>query len=128
VSLRFRAAEPRAERGGYRVDGTQGSVLHEGGSLGGSSVLVVTGSGDAAREEVVDIGADWFGPGLAGTMGELLGAVEEGRPARHDARTALPGLALCFAALQSAGTGMPVVPGSVRRRPRLDARLDGVDT
>ena len=117
VSLRFRAAEPRAERGGYRVDGTQGSVLHEGGSLGGSSVLVVSGTGDAAHEEVLDIGTDWFGPGLAGTMGELLVAVEDGRPARNDARTALPGLALCFAAVESARTGMPVVPGTVRRRP-----------
>jgi predicted dehydrogenase len=120
VSLRFRAAEPRAERGGYRVDGTRGSVLHEGVSLGGSSVLVVTGSGQGAQEEVVGISADWFGPGMAGTMGELIAAVDEGRPARNDARTSLPGLALCFAAVESARTGMPVVPGTVRRRPRLD--------
>ncbi len=114
VSLRFRAAEPRAERGGYRVDGTHGSVLHEGGSLGGSSVLVVTGSGDAAKEEVVEIGSDWFGPGLAGTMGELLTALDEGRAPRNAARTALPGLALCFAAVEAARTGAVVAPGTVR--------------
>jgi predicted dehydrogenase len=117
VSLRFRAAEPRAERGGYRVDGVAGSVLHEGTSLGGPQVLVVSGDGPDAREAPVVVETDWFGPGMAGTMGELLAALDEGRVPRNAARTALPGLALCFAAVESARTGSAVRPGDVRRRP-----------
>ncbi len=124
VSLRFRAAEPRAEQGGYRVDGDQGSVFHEGRSLGGTRVVVVTGQTAAAmgggpgeQEEIVEVANDWFGPGMTGTMGELLAALDEGRAPRNAARTALPGLALCFAAVESARTGHSVVPGEVRRRP-----------
>jgi predicted dehydrogenase len=117
VSLRFRAAEPRAERGGYRVDGVLGSVLHDGASLGGPQVLMVSGDGPAARETPVGVETDWFGPGMAGTMGELLAALDEGRAPRNAARTALSGLALCFAAVGSARTGAPVRPGTVRRRP-----------
>lgn len=117
ASLVLRAAEPRAERGGYRVDGTLGSVLHEGLSLGGSRVSVVTGDGSEAAVEDVTTGADWFAPGMAGTMGELLLSVDEGRRPWNDARSALRGLALCFAAVESARTGLPVEPGTVRRRP-----------
>ena len=78
--------------------------------------MVVTGAGTDQQQEVVEVGTDWFGPGLAGTMGELL-AADEGRAPRNAARTTLPGLALCFAAVEAARTGDSVVPGTVRRRP-----------
>ena len=48
-------------------------------------------------------------------MGELLCAIEENRPPSNDARSALAGLSLCFAALTAADTGQPQVPGAVRR-------------
>ncbi|MFC8501219.1 Gfo/Idh/MocA family protein [Pedococcus sp. NPDC057267] len=117
VSLVLRAAEPRAEVGAYRVSGTAATLVHEGTSLGGEAVRIVTGEGEEQRTETVAIGADWFGPGMAGTMGELLLALDEGRPPVNDARSSLRGLSLCFAAVESARTGVPVVPGSVRRRP-----------
>ena len=117
VSLVFRAAEPRRERGAYRVDGTAATIVHDGASLGGTSVSLITGSGPGQAELEIPIGTDWFGPGMAGSMGELLCAIEENRPPRHSAESSMRGLALCFAALESARTGVPVVPGSVRRRP-----------
>lgn len=123
VSLRFRAAERRAERGGYRVDGQRGSVLHEGASLGGPCVAVVTGEGDDESGIVLEVATDWFGPGLTGTMAELLTALDEGRTPTNTARSSLPGLALCFAAVEAARTGHPVVPGDVRRRPGTGDRL-----
>jgi len=123
VSLRFRAAERRAERGGYRVDGERGSVLHEGASLGGPHIVVVNGEDDDESENVLEVATDWFRPGLTGTMAELLTALDEGRTPTNTARSALPGLALCFAAVEAARTGHPVVPGVVRRRPGTGDRF-----
>jgi predicted dehydrogenase len=117
ASLVLRAGEPRAERGAYRVDGTRASVVHEGLSLGGTTVRLVTGEPPHEVHEDIAIGADWFGPGMTGTMGELLLALDEERRPWNDARSALRGLALCFAAVESARTGRPVAPGAVRRRP-----------
>ena len=59
----------------------------------------------------------WFDSGFQGTMGELLCAIEEDREPSHSARNNLRSLELCFAALQSAETGQPVEPGSVRSLP-----------
>lgn len=59
----------------------------------------------------------WFNDGFHGAMGELLCAIEEGRPPANSARENLRGLALCFAAIQSADTHEPVVPGTVRVLP-----------
>ena len=117
VSLVLRAAEPRAEVGAYRVSGTSATILHEGASLGGDVVRIVTGEGDEQHTDSIPIGEDWFSPGMAGTMGELLLSLDEGRPPVNDARSSLRGLSLCFAAVESARTGVPTVPGSVRRRP-----------
>jgi predicted dehydrogenase len=116
-SLVFRAGEPRSERGAYRVDGTRGTALHEGASLGGSSVRIITGGDPEETVETVPTGEDWFGPGMAGTMGELLLSLDQDRAPSNSGRSALQGLSLCFAAVESAFTGRPVVPGTVRRRP-----------
>lgn len=120
VSMLFRAAEPRHERGGYRVDGTVATVTHEGGSLGGHGVCMITGRGPDETVTHIPIEADWFAPGMAGTMGELLSAVDDDRVPLHCAASSLRGLALCFAALESARTGLPVLSGTVRRRPKVD--------
>ena len=57
----------------------------------------------------------WFNDGFAGTMGELLVAIEEKREPLNGARGNLDSLALCFAAIQSAHTGQAVKPGAVRK-------------
>lgn len=53
----------------------------------------------------------WFPDGFHGTMGELLCALEEKRESTINARENLESLALCFAAVRSAETHQPVVPG-----------------
>lgn len=57
----------------------------------------------------------WFSDGFRGTMGELLLSIEEGRQASIHARNNLASLALCFAAIASADSGKPIVPGTIRR-------------
>jgi len=47
----------------------------------------------------------WFESGFVGTMGELLRAIEEGREPDNSARSNLPALELCFAALRSTDQG-----------------------
>jgi hypothetical protein len=44
-------------------------------------------------------------------------AIEENRTSTINARNNLRSLELCFAAVASAESGMPVAPGSVRRMP-----------
>ena len=59
----------------------------------------------------------WFPDGFHGSMGELLCAIEEGREPRNSARDNLHSLALCYAAIASAGEGVAKTPGTVRRLP-----------
>lgn len=61
----------------------------------------------------------WFNDGFRGAMGELLCAIEEDREPSNSARQNLASLALCFAAVKSAGTGRAQVPGAVRRLPTI---------
>jgi hypothetical protein len=60
---------------------------------------------------------NWFPDGFHGTMAELLRAIEEDREPANSAENNLQSLALCFAAVQSAETNQPQVPGKVRKLP-----------
>ena len=60
----------------------------------------------------------WFPDGFRGTMGELLNSIAANRISSINARDNLASLELCFAAIASAETGKPVVPGTVRQLPR----------
>jgi predicted dehydrogenase len=111
-TLAFRGGEPFGDLGEYRISGTRGAVEHRGRSLGGDTVSVETVDGNAT----VAISDDWFRYGLAGSMRALLGAVSDGRPLENSAASALRGLDVCFAALQSARSGASVVAGSVHTR------------
>ena len=115
ASLLFRASDRFAESGGYRVNGTKGLVTQSGLSLGGTSVSLHTADGVAT----IATGDDWFTHGLAGAMCELLAAVTANRRPSHDGLTALRGLEICFAALESARGGAAVMVGdSLARYPR----------
>ncbi|MBL8583146.1 MAG: Gfo/Idh/MocA family oxidoreductase [Rhizobiaceae bacterium] len=92
------------------VGGTSGSLASTGPNLGEQTVTLTTAEGIA--RPVLE-GA-WFNDGFAGTMGELLVAIEEGREPLNGARGNLASLAMVFAAIKSAHTGEPVVPGTVR--------------
>jgi hypothetical protein len=52
---------------------------------------------------------------MAGTMGELLCAIEESREPENSAANNLRSLALCFAALESTRSGRMEIPGNVRQ-------------
>ncbi len=62
----------------------------------------------------------WFPDGFHGTMGELLCSIEENRTPTIDAARNLQSLALCFAAVASAESHQPVVPGSVCKMPGIE--------
>ena len=109
VSLVFRGSSRWAESGGYRVDGTAGVLTHAGLSLGGPDLVLV----DAAGVHPATVEGDWFANGMRGTMGELLLSIEDGRRPSNEARASLPGLALCYAAVESSRTGLPVDPSTV---------------
>ena len=92
------------------VCGSRGTLRSYGPSLSEQTVELHTAAGRAP----VPLEGTWFTNGFQGAMGELLCAIEEGRTPVHAARGNLESLALCFAALASAGRGQPVVPGEVR--------------
>lgn len=60
-----------------------------------------------------DLQGNWFPDGFRGTLGEFLRSIEEGRQPSINAADNLNSLALCYAALASADTGLPVKPGKV---------------
>ena len=95
------------------VAGTSGTLLSIGPSITEQSVTLSTEEGIAKP----DIEGSWFEEGFHGAMSELLCAIEEDREPLHGARGNLAGLALCFAAIESARRGEPVEPGSVSRLP-----------
>jgi predicted dehydrogenase len=60
---------------------------------------------------------EWFKNGFEGSMAELLCAIAEQREPSNSARNNLQSLALCFAAIESARTHQPQIPGTIRRMP-----------
>jgi len=95
------------------VLGTSGSVRSQGTGENDQQVIVSTERGEwHPKTEGM-----WFNDGFHGAMGELLIAIEQGRAPVHNARDNLRSLGLCFAAVQSADTHQPVVPGTVRVLP-----------
>lgn len=95
------------------ISGTQGTLRSFGPNVNRQTVEL-TRDGGAYRPALT---GTWFPDGFHGTMGELLCAIEERREPSHSARANLRSLELCFAAVASAMSHEPVVPGSVRKLP-----------
>jgi len=95
------------------VAGTAGTVTSVGPNLGEQTVTLHTARGRATPR----LEGTWFPGGFHGTMAELLCAIEENRQPHNNARDNLAGLAICFAAVASAESHTPQVPGSVRDLP-----------
>lgn len=115
ASLVFDAAIRHGPLDTTFVGGTLGSLSSRGPNLGEQSVTLTTAEGVARPK----LEGAWFNDGFAGTMGELLVAIEEKREPLNGARANLDSLALCFAAIASAHTGQVVKPGAVRRAPGM---------
>jgi len=90
------------------IVGTRGTISSRGPDLGVQSVELHTEAGVARPQ----LRGTWFNDGFAGTMGELLCAIEEGREPKNSARGNLFSLGLCLAAVESSRTGeaVPVYP------------------
>jgi len=95
------------------VIGSKGTLRSIGPDLQNQTVTLHTADGIAQPELV----GQWVPDGMHGTMGELLCAIEENREPCNSARNNLRSLEICFAAVVSADSGMPVTPGEVRRLP-----------
>jgi predicted dehydrogenase len=101
------------------ICGSRGTLRSIGPSLSDQKVTLHTSEGTA----VASLEGTWFTHGFQGAMGELLCAIEDKRAPSHSARNVLDSLALCFAALASADSGTPQVPGSISAVAGVPARL-----
>lgn len=113
ATLAFNASVVHGQEDRTFLAGTEGSIVSTGPSLSDQRVTLFTARGHASPR----LEGTWFPDGFHGAMGELLCAIEERREPLNSARANLRGLALCFAAIASAHSGQPQVPGSVRRLP-----------
>ncbi len=91
------------------VTGTKGTYHTSGPVCANDRITLTTTEGVAE----VSLEGAWFSDGFAGTMGELLCAIEEDREPANSAKANLPSLELCFAAIASADSGQPVKPGTI---------------
>lgn len=109
--LAFRANTRFGPRDTTLITGNRGTLQSVGPDLGHQRVTLTTDAGNASP----DLRGEWFPDGFAGTMGELLCAIEQDREPGNSGRDNLASLELCFAAMESARIGRPVEPGSVRK-------------
>jgi predicted dehydrogenase len=115
AALHFDAHSKFGPRESIVVTGTHGTLRAEGAICEAHEVSLVTAEGIA--RPVME--GTWFDDAFRGTMGELLLAIEENREPSHSADSSLRGLALCFAAVASARSGQPAIPGQVRSMPEV---------
>lgn len=111
ASLVFDASTTQGAWDTSMAVGSKGTLRSEGPDIQDQCVTLTTAKGFAVPE----LEGRWFDEGFQGTMGELLCAIESGREPGNSARNNLASLALCFAAVRSAETGLPQQPGMVRR-------------
>ena len=91
------------------VDGTRGSALLS--DPAGAARLSVSFKDSPERVQSFDIAGTWEFEGFAGSMGEMLMAVEEGREPESSGREHLESLRVAFAAVESARSGESVELG-----------------
>ena len=104
ASLVFDGATRYGARDSTAVIGTKGVASSQGPDLGNQAVELHTGAGVGRPK----LEGAWFNDGFAGTMGELLAAIEDDREPKNSARDNLRSIRLCQAALRSVGSGGPV--------------------
>ena len=90
----------------WYVDGTHGSALLS--DPAGAAKLSVSFKDSPERVQSFDIVGTWEYEGFAGSMGEMLLAVKEGREAESSGREHLESLGMAFAAVESASSGESV--------------------
>jgi len=113
ASLSFDADTKFGPQDRTYIAGTLGTITSIGKDFTKQSVTLYTQRGVAKPK----LRGTWFPDGFHGTMAELLFSIEQNREPANSARNNLPSLALCFAAVKSADTGRPQIPGEVKRLP-----------
>lgn len=113
ASLLFAAETKQGPRDHSYLAGSAGSLESSGPDYKRQQVTLWCNG----QEYQPQLQGTWFPDGFRGAMGELLCSIEEGREPITNARDNLNSLALCFAAVASADSQIPVVPGQVRKLP-----------
>ena len=111
ASILLRANTAHGHQDSSTLIGEHGTLRSTGPNLGEQTVTLHTDQGHATAT----LEGTWFPSGFAGTMGELLCAIEEDRQPSNSGADNLHSLALCFAAMASAERGEPVPVGEVRK-------------
>lgn len=111
VRLNFNGHVRHGQEDRSVIAGSKGTLRSFGPSLSEQVVSLHTATGRAQAA----LDGTWFTSGFQGAMGELLCAIEAQRAPAHSARANLDSLALCFAALASADSGQPQIPGEITR-------------
>lgn len=97
------------------IVGSQATIHSFGPNLNEQQLTLYRGDEQLAAQ----LSGQWFNDGFAGTMGELLCAIEEKRQPSNSARHNIHSLEIAFAAIASAESGgIPIEVGSVRRVER----------
>jgi predicted dehydrogenase len=113
ATLSFDATVVHGQQDRTYLAGTKGSAVSVGPSLSEQRVTLYTADGFCSPS----LQGPWFPEGFHGAMAELLCSIEDDREPSHSARNNLRTLELTFAAIASAHSGTPVVPGTVDRLP-----------
>lgn len=95
--------------------GAKGTINSQGKGIGCHEKLILSTAQGVASPKLC---GSWFPDGFWGSMSELLRAIEEKREPINNAADNLRGLAVCFAAVISAETGKPQIPGKIRKLTR----------
>lgn len=109
ATLGFSAYETRSEKEYLCCVGSKGTLR----GLGDINKINVVELTTAKGSFTYQLEGTWFPDGFRGTLGEFLRAIEEDREPSISAANNLRSLELCFAAVASADTGLPVKPGKV---------------
>lgn len=91
------------------VSGSEGLFQASGPICAAHDVRIFTAQGECRPR----LEGHWFPDGMAGAMGELLCAIEEGREPDNSASNNLISLGLCFAVLESTRSGKSAIPGRI---------------
>lgn len=113
ASLTFDAMVEHAPEERTYLAGTHGVALSIGKGNNDQEVTLTTDEG-VYRPRLI---GRWFPDGFRGTMCELLSSIHEKRPTLISGEDNLHSLGLCFAAIESARTGLPQTPDEVRQLP-----------
>lgn len=114
IRMSFHGHTQLGEEDVTTVVGTKGTLRSRGPGLNDQPEMQIHLESGQCR---IPLEGSWFDEGFDGAMGELLCAIEQNREPNHSAANNLHSLELCFAAVQSADSGLPVAVGSAQTVP-----------